>query len=61
MNTSKKVAVIGLGNIGKVVAQNLVKWNHLVIVASRNLEYTKSLADELGSPATASETADAIR
>lgn len=61
MNTTKKVAVIGLGNIGKVVAKNLVKGNRPVILASRKLEDAQSLANELGSLATATETADAIK
>ncbi len=61
MNTTKKVAVIGLGNIGKVVAKNLVKGNRPVIVATRNLEDAQAYAGELGILATATETADAIR
>lgn len=61
MNTTKKVAVIGLGNIGKVVAKNLVKGNRPVIVATRNLEDAQVYANELGSLATATETADAIK
>ena len=61
MNTAKKVAVIGLGNIGKVVAKNLVKGNRSVIVATRNLEDAQAYAAELGSLATATETAEAIR
>ena len=61
MNTTKKVAVIGLGNIGKVVAKNLVKGNRPVILASRKLEDAQSLANELGSLAIATETADAIK
>lgn len=61
MNTTKKVAVIGLGNIGKVVAKNLIKGNRPVILASRILSNAQALADELGSLATAAETADAIR
>lgn len=61
MNTTKKVAVIGLGNIGKVVAKNLVKGNREVILATRNLEEAQKFASELGSLATATETTDAIR
>lgn len=61
MNTTSKVAVIGLGNIGKVVAANLVKGNHPVIVASRKLEDAQALAAELGTLATATETAEAIK
>lgn len=61
MNTTKKVAVIGLGSIGKVVAGNLVKGNRPVIIATRNLKDAKSLAAKLGSLATATETVDAIK
>jgi predicted dinucleotide-binding enzyme len=61
MTISSKVAVIGLGNIGKTVAQNFVKGNRPVIIASRKLEDATALAQELGSLATASETGEAIR
>jgi predicted dinucleotide-binding enzyme len=61
MTTTPKVAVIGLGNIGKTVAQNFVKGNRPVIIASRKLEEAATLAKELGSLATASETGEAIK
>jgi len=61
MNATKKVAVIGLGNIGKVVAKNLVNGNRPVILATRKLEDAQALANELGSLAIATETADAIK
>ena len=61
MSTAKKVAVIGLGSIGKVVASNLVKSNRPVIVASRKLEAAQSYAQELGALATATETVEAIK
>jgi 8-hydroxy-5-deazaflavin:NADPH oxidoreductase len=62
MNTSKTtVAIIGLGNIGKTIASNLVKGNHPVILASRDSVKTKVLADQLGKLATAKEIADAIK
>ena len=61
MSSTKKVAVIGLGNIGKVVAKNLVKGNRPVIIATRNLEDAQTYANELGSLATATDTADAIK
>jgi predicted dinucleotide-binding enzyme len=38
METLKKVAVIGLGNIGKAIASDLINNSHEVIVASRNNE-----------------------
>jgi predicted dinucleotide-binding enzyme len=61
MSITKKVAVIGLGNIGKVVATNLVKGNRPVIIASRKLEDAKSLAQKLGDLATPAETLVAIK
>ncbi len=62
MATQKaKVAVIGLGNIGKVVANNLVKGNRPVIVADRNAEKSQQLADASGGLATAMTIQAAIR
>lgn len=61
MTTTQKVAVIGLGNIGKTVAQNFVKGNRSIIIASRKLEDATKLATELGTLATASETSEAIK
>lgn len=60
MTTTTKVAVIGLGNIGKTIAQNFVKGNRPVIIAGRKLEDAKVLAQELGTLATAFETGQAI-
>ncbi len=62
MKTNKaKVAVIGLGNIGKVVASNLVKGNREVIVASQKLEDAKANATNLGSLAMATDVKTAIK
>ncbi len=61
MPTTSKVAIIGLGNIGKTIAQNFIKGNRPVIIASRNVEDAKALAQELGSLATAVETGEAIK
>jgi len=61
METTLKVAIIGLGNIGKVVAKNLVTGNQPVIVATRKLEDAKVLANELGNLVTAKETVEAIK
>ena len=55
------VAVIGTGNIGKVVATNLIKSNRPVIVATRNIESAKALAEELGSLAQPMELSAAIK
>lgn len=56
-----KVAVIGLGNIGKVIASNLVKGNREVIIASHRLEDAQALAQQLGSLAKAAEVPAAIK
>jgi hypothetical protein len=61
MSTTSKVAIIGLGNIGKTLAQNFVKGNRPVIVASRKLEDAKAFAKELGPLATATETGEAMK
>jgi predicted dinucleotide-binding enzyme len=62
MSTNKsKIAVIGLGNIGKVVATNLVNGNRPVIVASRKFQDAKSFAQQAGNLVTALEVSDAIK
>ena len=61
MSTTSKIAIIGLGNIGKTLAQNFVKGNQPVIIASRKLEDAKALAKELGTLATATEISEAIK
>jgi len=64
MNTQSsktKVAIIGLGNIGKAVAANLTKGNHAVILASRELSKAKEFANSLGSNASAEEISTAIK
>lgn len=61
-STSKtKVAILGLGNIGKAVAANFTKGKHPVMLASREIEKSKAFADELGDLAIAKETSDAIK
>lgn len=60
-NSNLKVAVIGLGNIGKVVASNLVKGNREVIIADKTFAKTKDLAGKLGTLAKPAEIADAIK
>lgn len=60
-STKTKVAIIGLGNIGKAIATNLIKGKHPVILASRDNEKTKALAGQLGNLASTKEIADAIR
>ncbi|MGG7438523.1 NADPH-dependent F420 reductase [Chryseobacterium arthrosphaerae] len=58
--TTPKVAVIGLGNIGKTIAGNLIKGNREIIIAGRKIEDARSLAKQLGPLATAEDTASAI-
>ena len=60
MADKTKVAVIGLGNIGTIVATNLVKGNRAVIIADRTLEKASKLANELGELATPREIVDAF-
>jgi predicted dinucleotide-binding enzyme len=60
-HSKKKVAVIGLGNIGKVVASNLVKGNRDVIVADKTFAKAQELATGLGNLATPLEVAEAIK
>lgn len=56
-----KIAVIGLGKIGKTVSINLVKGHRPVIIASRRFEDAELFAQELGKLATPLEVLDAIR
>ena len=60
-NSNLKVAVIGLGNIGKVVASNLVKGKRDVIIADKTFSKAEALATELGSLARPMEVVEAIR
>lgn len=61
METKLKVAVIGLGNIGNVVAANLVKGNRAVIIADRTIAKANALAVELGSLARPMEISAAVK
>ncbi|MEG0698081.1 MAG: NAD(P)-binding domain-containing protein, partial [Algoriella sp.] len=60
MSNEKKVAIIGVGNIGTAIATNTVKGNRPVILASRKLEDAEALSNKLGDLATAAEIPDAI-
>lgn len=60
-NSNLKVAVIGLGNIGKVVASNLVKGGREVIVADKTFAKAQELAKSLGSLAKPAEISEAIK
>jgi len=61
MIQKSKVAIVGLGNIGTAIAANLVKGNRPVIVADRNIEKAKELAQQLGSLAQPMEIPAAIK
>lgn len=60
METQKKVAVIGLGNIGKAVATNLVNNQHNVIVAARNADEANDFAAQSGGFAQSATIEEAI-
>ncbi len=60
MSNEKKVAIIGVGNIGTAIATNTVKGNRPVILASRKREDAEALSNKLGDLATAAEIPDAI-
>jgi predicted dinucleotide-binding enzyme len=61
MSTTSKVAVIGLGNIGQVVATNLVKGNRSVLVADRTFEKANTLSQKIGNLAQPATIEDAIK
>jgi predicted dinucleotide-binding enzyme len=60
-NSKSKIAIIGLGNIGQVVATNLVKGNRPVIVAARNGSKAQELAAKLGQLAQPMDIPAAIK
>ncbi|MEN2399330.1 NAD(P)-binding domain-containing protein [Flavobacterium sp. MC2016-06] len=59
-SSQTKVAIIGLGNIGLAIATDLTKGNHNVILASREFEKAKTIANNLGVTATAKTITEAI-
>lgn len=59
--SNPKVAVIGLGNIGTVVAANFVNGNRPVIIADRKPERSRELAAELGGLAQSGDIQAAIK
>ncbi|WP_426482689.1 NADPH-dependent F420 reductase [Chryseobacterium sp. R2ACT005] len=61
METLKKVAVIGLGNIGKAIAGDLVNNSHEVIVASRNNEESADFAQQSNGFAQSMDIDQAIK
>jgi len=61
MTQKSKVAVIGLGSIGTVVATNLVKGHRSIIVADRTIEKANALAQKLGNLAQPTSISAAIK
>lgn len=61
MSQKSKVAVIGLGNIGTVLASHLAKSNRPVIVADRTIEKANKLAEKLGTIAHPASIPAAIK
>ena len=53
-------AIIGVGNIGSLLAQHLVSHGEVVVLASKNQSRAQALADELGPLARAASVNDAI-
>src|SRR2546428_5498505 len=53
-------AIIGVGNIGKAVAQDLVNGGEEVVLASRKEADAAAVSDGLGSRATAASTGEAL-
>ena len=60
-SNKSKVAIIGLGNIGTIVAENLVKGQRNVIVADRKIEKAEKLSLRLGNFAKPMEIPAAIK
>ena len=56
-----KVAIVGLGNIGQVLASNLIEGKRPVILADRNIAKAKSLSEKLGPLARPMEISAAIK
>ena len=53
-------AIIGIGNIGTIVARNLIQGGERVILANRDKSKADKLAAELGDLATSADVGDAI-
>lgn len=59
--TTSKIAVIGLGNIGQVVAGNLAKSQREFFVSDRNLEKAKELSSNWGIKAQPIDIESAVK
>src|SRR6266852_2505368 len=53
-------AIIGVGNLGGTVARHLVSGGESVVLAAKDEEHARALADELGSNASAASVEEAI-
>src|SRR6476620_8558395 len=53
-------AIMGVGNIGTIVARNLVQGGERVVLANRDKSKADKLAAELGDLATSAGVAEAI-
>ncbi len=61
MTQSQKVAIIGLGNIGKIVAANLAKSNRPFIAADRSIDKAKLIAEPWGALAQPADIDTAVK
>ncbi|GAB4014239.1 NADPH-dependent F420 reductase [Spirosoma koreense] len=59
--TKSKLAIIGLGTIGRVLATNLTNGNRPVILADRNFTKAQEVAQQVGSLAQPLEIIDALQ
>ncbi len=53
-------AIVGVGNLGGTVARHLVSGGESVVLAAKDEEHARALADELGSNASAASVEEAI-
>lgn len=60
MNTSKTVAIIGLGTIGRTLVSHLTKSSRQLIVAGRDLTKVETLAKECGASVEVASIDEAI-
>jgi len=61
MSQTQKIAVVGLGKIGKAVATNLAHSNRQFIVADRQIEKAKEVSQALGKSAQAADIDAAVK
>jgi len=61
MSTSSKIAIIGLGHIGSILAKHFTTSNRPVILADRKISQAEKLANELGASAKPSQIEMAVK